>query len=92
VINHYKYEEPDQKKGAYRPIIDKGEQIGFAFRSKDETASVYISLGHLMGMQNCIDLIQKCTGKYRIPEPTRLAHEIVNRFRKGELKEGYHLL
>ena len=87
-----RYEEPALEKGAYKPIFDKQEQIGYAFRSKSKTAAVYVSPGYGMGMQNSLDIIQRCSGKYRIPEPTRLAHELVNRFRKGELQEGYHLI
>jgi deoxyribonuclease V len=85
-----KYIEPNSKKGSYSAIMDKNEQIGFVVRSKDNVAPVFVSPGHLMGMTNCLDIIQKCLGKYRIPEPTRLAHELVNKFRKGEVKEGYH--
>jgi deoxyribonuclease V len=84
-----KYEEPGLEQSSYTPIIDKGEQIGYAFRSKAKVAPVYISPGHLIGMQNSLEIIKQCTGKYRIPEPTRLAHELVNRFRKGEIVEGY---
>jgi deoxyribonuclease V len=87
-----KYKEPNLKKGSYTAIMDKNEQIGFAVRSKDHVAPVFISPGHLMGLNNSLEIIQKCLGKYRIPEPTRLAHELVNRFRNGELKEGYHTL
>jgi deoxyribonuclease V len=84
-----KYEEPGLEFGASSPIIDKQEQIGYAFRSKGKTAPVFISPGNLIGMKNSLQIIRQCTGKYRIPEPTRLAHELVNRFRKGELAEGY---
>jgi deoxyribonuclease V len=87
-----KYEEPAPEQGAYTPIMDKGEQIGYSFRSKSKTAPVYISPGHLLGMKNSLEIIKQCVGKHRIPEPTRLAHELVNRFRKGELNEGYHLI
>ncbi|MBA3680904.1 MAG: deoxyribonuclease V [Bacteroidetes bacterium] len=87
-----KFEEPALHRGSFSSIIDKGEQIGFAFRSKDKTAPVFISPGHLIGMQNCLNMVQKFTGKYRLPEPTRLAHQLVNRFRKGELEQGYHEL
>ncbi len=87
-----KFQEPASELGAYTPIYDKQEQIGYAFRSKAKTAPVYISPGYGLGMQNSLQAIQQCTGKYRIPEPTRLAHELVNRFRKGELKEGYQAL
>lgn len=86
-----KYEVPAPEFGAYSAIYDKQEQIGFAFRSKAKTAPVYISPGHGMGLQNSLDTIKQCTGKYRIPEPTRLAHELVNKFRKGEIKKGYHV-
>lgn len=87
-----RFEEPLPTQGSYSPVYDKQEQIGYAFRSKAKTAPVFISPGHLLGMNNSLQIIKQCTGRYRIPEPTRLAHELVNRFRKGELKEGYHQL
>ena len=87
-----KFEEPALHKDSFSAIMDKQEKIGFAYRSKANVAPVFVSPGHLVGMQNCLQIIRQCTGKYRIPEPTRLAHELVNRFRTGELKEGYHTL
>lgn len=87
-----KFQEPAPEKNSYTTILDKGEAIGYAYRSKNNTAPVYISPGHLLGMQNSLDIIPLCLGKYRIPEPTRLAHEVVNRFRRGELQEGFQLL
>ena len=84
-----KYEEPDIEQGSFSPILYKEEQVGYAFRSKGKTAPVFISPGHGMGMKNSLGIIRQCTGKYRIPEPTRLAHELVNKFRRGELKEGF---
>lgn len=87
-----RFKEPGMELGAYSPIVDKEEEIGFAFRSKAKVSPVYVSPGHLMGMRNCLDVIQHCTGKYRIPEPTRLAHHLVNRFRRGELEAGYTVL
>jgi len=87
-----RYEEPSLLQSSYSLIMDGAEQIGYAFRSKAKTAPVYISPGNLMGMQNSLSIIKQCLGKYRIPEPTRLAHELVNQFRKGKLKEGYYEL
>jgi deoxyribonuclease V len=87
-----KFEEPKLELGSSSPIYNKEEQIGFTFRSKAKVAPVFISPGHLVGMQNSLEIIKQCIGKYRIPEPTRLAHELVNRFRRGEISEGYHEL
>jgi deoxyribonuclease V len=84
-----KFVEPAPQQGAYSPILDGPEQIGYAYRSKANCKPVFISPGHLTGMNNSLELIAQCVGKYRIPEPTRLAHELVNRFRRGELPEGY---
>jgi len=82
------YDEPGWLVGSHSPIMAGAEQIGYAFRSKSKTAPVFISPGHLLGMENSLQIIRQCIGKYRIPEPTRLAHELVNRFRRGELPEG----
>jgi len=87
-----KFEEPASEYGSFSPMYDKQEQIGYAFRSKAKTAPVFISPGYGLGLQNSLQIIKQCTGKYRIPEPTRLAHELVNRFRKGELQEGCHII
>lgn len=86
-----KYEMPGLLLGEHAPIMAGAEQIGFAFRSKSNVAPVFVSPGHLVGMENSLQLIRQCVGKYRIPEPTRLAHELVNRFRRGELEEGISL-
>lgn len=37
-----------------------------------------------------LEVIKNCIGNYRIPEPTRQAHNIVNDFRTGKLKAGFH--
>lgn len=87
-----KYTEPGSEAGSSSPVMDKEEQIGYAFRSKARVTPVYVSPGHGMGLNNTLEVIKQCTGKYRIPEPTRLAHELVNQFRKGELAAGYHRL
>jgi len=87
-----KFDEPGPALGSYSPIRDKDETIGYAFRSKANVAPVFVSPGHLMGLQNTLDVVKQCTGKYRIPEPTRQAHEFVNQFRRGELQEGYHTI
>lgn len=84
------YVEPGQEKGACTPVVDKGEVIGYALRSKDKVKPVFISPGHQMSLQDSLGLAMKCLAKHRLPEPTRRAHEYVNRFRTGELKEGYH--
>lgn len=81
-----------EEAGSASAIRDKGETIGYAFRSKAKVAPVFVSPGFGMGLQNSLDIIRQCTGKYRIPEPTRLAHTCVNRFRLGELSAGFHSL
>ncbi|MFY9308940.1 MAG: deoxyribonuclease V [Bacteroidia bacterium] len=84
-----KFREPELKQGSFSEIYDGSELLGYAYRSKANVKPVFVSPGHKIGVKNSLDTIKQCTGKYRIPEPTRLAHELVNRFRRGELTEGY---
>ncbi len=88
-ILYGKYEEPAINPGSYTPIKTKDETLGYALRSKSKVKPVFISPGHRLTVEDSLEIMLQCLGKYRIPEPTRLAHELVNKFRKGELQEGY---
>lgn len=85
-----KYEAPELQKYAASPIYGHGGIAGYALRTKDGVQPVYISPGYGIDVPQALAVMRKCIGKYRIPEPTRIAHEVANRFRTGELKAGFH--
>lgn len=87
-----KYGQPTDMKGAYSLIYSKEEVLGAAVRTREKAKPVFVSPGHKLSVNDSIDIVLQCIGKYRIPEPTRRAHEIVNAFRKGALSEGYTTL
>ncbi|MCC2630622.1 MAG: deoxyribonuclease [Candidatus Paceibacter sp.] len=81
-------EEPDLKAGSIAYLYDKynkEEILGVQLRTKDNIKPVIVSPGHKVSIEQAIEIMKAMTRKYRIPEPTRLAHELVNQFRRGEL-------
>lgn len=62
-------------------LIYKNEKIGMALRTKKKCNPVFVSPGNKITMQESMEIMKQCVGKYRIPEPTRLAHLLVNRER-----------
>ncbi|WP_234737008.1 deoxyribonuclease V [Tellurirhabdus bombi] len=79
-----KYEEPAPERGSWSPMTHYRELIGAALRTKNKVNPVYISPGHLIDLETAIDLTLRCDGGYRLPEPTRRAHLLVNALRRGE--------
>lgn len=67
-----KHDEPDPRRGSYAPLIDKGEVVGVALRTRDRCRPVYVSVGHRISLPTAIQFVLACS-RYRIPEPTRLA-------------------
>lgn len=77
-----KYQEPDGKAGAHTPLMDKGEVIGEALRTRDHVQPVFVSVGHRIDLPSAVrTVLQACRG-YRLPEPTRQAHNYVNALRR----------
>lgn len=76
------------EKGSSCPIVSKDQVLGYALRTKNAVKPVYISPGNLITAQESLDVIKNCVRRYRIPEPTRIAHEKVNLFRTGKLNAG----
>ena len=68
------HEMPGVEPGSYAEVIDRGEIIGAALRTKYETKPVYVSIGHKVDLQTAIYWVLECCCGYRLPEPTRLAH------------------
>mgnify|MGYP000844862912 CR=1 FL=1 len=63
---------PDER-GATVPLINRGEQIGVALRSRAGTKPLYISIGHRISLPTAIEYVLACLTKYRLPETTRAA-------------------
>lgn len=79
-----KFDELAEERGARAPLIYKGETVGAALRTKTRVSPVFVSPGHLINLEDSLDILLQCDGGYRIPEPTRQAHLFVNRLRLGE--------
>lgn len=69
--------EPGPHKGDRSPILDDQRNlIGTCLRTRDGVAPLYVSAGHLISPERAVELALDCTGKYRIPEPLRMAHRL----------------
>jgi len=63
-----------EKAGSHAELIDKGEVIGAALRTKSGVKPIYVSVGHKIDLASALQWVIKCCRGYRLPEPTRLAH------------------
>ncbi|QWK19861.1 MAG: endonuclease V [Hydrogenobacter thermophilus] len=75
------YKEPEEKRGSYSYLTYRGSIVGAVLRTKDRTEPVYVSVGHRISLKRAIELVLR-TSIYRIPEPTRLAHNLLQKVRK----------
>ena len=60
-----------------RRIMDGGELLGTALRTRDGVKPVYVSIGHLIDLPTAVKVVLSCCRGYRLPEPQREAHRWV---------------
>lgn len=79
------FEEPPAEKGAYSLLKDdkntKHETIGAVVRTRTGVKPVFVSVGNKILLTEAIKITLDCAIKYRLPEPTRLAHQLVSQLR-----------
>ena len=63
-----------EEAGSQAGLLDKGELIGAALRTKSRVKPIYVSVGHKISLASALEWVMKCCRGYRLPEPTRLAH------------------
>jgi len=80
------HEEVSPEKGSQVPLKDRGEVIGTVLRSRTDVRPLYISPGHRLSIAQAPEIVLFCCVKYRLPEPTRAAHNFVTRIKSEVLK------
>jgi len=68
-------EEPGPEPGSWTPWHNrKGEVLAVALRTLPRSNPLYISPGHRMDLPTALQYVQATLRGYRLPEPTRQAH------------------
>ncbi len=67
-----------EERGGWVPLLDDGEVIGAVLRTRVGVKPVYVSIGHRVGLESAVRLVMSCTGRFRLPEPTRWAHHLAS--------------
>ena len=73
------YRMPGPEKGSWTYLKDGDEIIGAVVRTRTGVKPVFVSVGHRIMLQEAIELTLQTTTRYRLPEPTRLAHHLSKR-------------
>lgn len=76
------HDEVGAAAGAYAELFFEGRAVGAVVRTKERVKPIYVSQGHRVGFMQSIRLALSCCRGYRIPEPVRQAHLLVNRMRR----------
>ena len=74
--------EPGLARGERSPMMYEGECIGLALRTRDNVKPLYVSPGHLMDLETAAEMVLAAGRGYRLPEPTRAAHNLVTQAKR----------
>ncbi|MDJ0890489.1 MAG: deoxyribonuclease V [Gammaproteobacteria bacterium] len=67
-----------QERGQWCPLTHEDEVIGAVLRTRQGVKPVYVSIGHRISLQSAVDVVMRCTPRYRLPETTRQADRLAS--------------
>jgi deoxyribonuclease V len=71
------HQEPDTTRGAIALLVDNNEVIGNVLRTQTNINPIYVSIGHRVSLTTACEWVLKLSPKYRLPETTRQADQVV---------------
>lgn len=74
--------ELGEEKGSSCPLTAGGVVVGWVLRSRRGCRPLFISPGHLVTLEESLEVVRMCLGPYRLPLPLRAAHILSNRLRR----------
>ncbi|MBW2333992.1 MAG: endonuclease V [Deltaproteobacteria bacterium] len=79
------YSQVGESKGSYAYLIHQNRIIGAVVRTRSKVKPIFVSPGYGVMLNDCVTFVLETCSKYRIPEPTRQAHLLVNSVRSRKL-------
>lgn len=81
------HREPGRRRGQWSPLMLDGKRIGAVLRTRDGVRPLYVSVGHRISLGAALRWVLACC-TYRVPEPIRLAEQLVNRLKRERTNAG----
>jgi deoxyribonuclease V len=81
--------EPGQARGSRAALYDAGERIGTVLRTRTGVRPVYVSVGHRIDLASAEHWVLAAATRYRLPEPSRMAHQVVTAYKKRHTQRGH---
>ncbi len=78
-----RYEGLAETVGSTAPLIDKGEIIAIALRTRTGVAPVFPSVGHRITLDAAVEIVRQSAVRTKLPEPSRLAHNEAQRLARA---------
>jgi deoxyribonuclease V len=75
--------ELGETAGDRAAVIDRGEVVAMAVRTRARARPVYVSTGHRISIETAVEWVLALSGGRRLPLPIRLAHDAANAARRG---------
>jgi deoxyribonuclease V len=69
--------------GATAPLVDRGEVVALAVRTRPRALPVYVGTGHRVALETAVEWVLALSEGRRLPLPTRLAHDAANAARRA---------
>jgi deoxyribonuclease V len=76
------YSMPGGERGEKSPLMLDDEIVGAVLRTRDNVNPVFVSVGHAIDLDTAVHITLECGSGFRLPEPTRLADQLVGREKK----------
>ena len=77
------HDEVDNEVGASSLLTIKERQVGAVLRTKKNVKPLFVSPGHKIDLITSVQVVLKSCRGYRLPEPTRQAHNLVSKIKKS---------
>jgi deoxyribonuclease V len=69
----------EKTQGSVSALVDGGEIVGAAVRTREAVKPVYVSVGYQVDLESAVRIVLNCCAGYRLPEPARWAHRLASK-------------